>query len=80
MVDSGEIKATAIFGRIEPDQIQPASIDLRLGEYAYRVETSFLPGRDVKVLDKMQAERKTRLTEDERAQILVFLQGPGASR
>jgi hypothetical protein len=28
------------------------------------------------VLDKMQAERKTHLTDEERAQILVFLQGP----
>ncbi len=27
-----------------PDQIQPASLDLRLGERAYRVRTSFLPG------------------------------------
>ena len=54
MVAAGEIKASALFGRIEPDQIQPASIDLRLGEYAYRVDTSFLPGRGVKVLDKMR--------------------------
>jgi dCTP deaminase len=28
-----------------PDQIQPASLDLRLGEGAYRVRASFLPGR-----------------------------------
>jgi hypothetical protein len=27
------------------------------------------------VLDKMQAEKKTHLTEEERAQILTFLQG-----
>jgi dCTP deaminase len=27
-----------------PDQIQPASLDLRLGETAYRVRASFLPG------------------------------------
>ena len=26
------------------DQIQPASLDLRLGEVAYRVRASFLPG------------------------------------
>jgi dCTP deaminase len=54
MVDTGEIRAAAILERIEPDQIQPASIDLRLGEFAYRVDTSFLPGRGVKVLDKMR--------------------------
>src|ERR1051325_9955225 len=28
-----------------PDQVQPASLDLRLGEVAYRVRASFLPGR-----------------------------------
>jgi hypothetical protein len=28
-----------------------------------------------KVLDKMQAEKKTHLSDEERAQILVFLQG-----
>ena len=27
-----------------PDQIQPASLDLRLGAVAYRVRASFLPG------------------------------------
>ena len=34
--------------RLEPplddEQIQPASLDLRLGEWAYRVRASFLPG------------------------------------
>jgi len=39
---------------ILPDQIQPASIDLRLGPVAYRVRASFLPGPDSTVLDKMQ--------------------------
>ncbi len=53
MVDGGEIRATEIFREIESDQIQPASIDLRLGPYAYPVDTSFLPGRGVKVLEKM---------------------------
>ncbi len=28
----------------QPDQIQPASLDLRLGDIAYRVRASFLPG------------------------------------
>jgi dCTP deaminase len=36
------------------DQIQPASIDLRLGPTAYRVRASFLPGPESTVLDKMQ--------------------------
>ncbi len=34
-------------------QIQPASLDLRLGERAYRVSTSFLPGRGRKVADRL---------------------------
>ena len=54
MVGSGEISATEILERIEPDQIQPASIDLRLGRYAYPVDTSFLPGRGTRVLEKMR--------------------------
>ena len=38
---------------IEDDQIQPASIDLRLGEVAYRVRASFLPGPRASVRDKL---------------------------
>jgi dCTP deaminase len=34
-------------------QIQPASIDLRLGELAYRVRASFLPGARASVRDKL---------------------------
>jgi dCTP deaminase len=54
MVQNGEIKSAQILKSIEADQIQPASIDLRLGEFAYPVDTSFLPGRGTKVLDKMR--------------------------
>jgi dCTP deaminase len=54
MVDAGDIRTSEIFERIEPDQIQPASIDLRLGTYAYPVDTSFLPGRNVRVMDKLR--------------------------
>jgi Dihaem cytochrome c len=31
------------------------------------------------ILDKMQAEKKTRLSPEERAQILVYLQGSAAA-
>ncbi len=31
--------------KLDADQIQPASLDLRLGEVAYRVRASFLPGK-----------------------------------
>src|SRR5438132_712754 len=45
-----EIQASA---PIEDDQIQPASLDLRLGEVAYRVRASFLPGPRASVRDKL---------------------------
>jgi len=37
----------------EHDQIQPASIDVRLGEIAYRVRASFLPGPDATVAERI---------------------------
>ena len=40
---------------IAADQIQPASLDLRLGSVAHRVRSSFLPGRDCTVADKLAA-------------------------
>lgn len=36
------------------DQIQPASIDLRAGRFAYRVRASFLPGQDATVMAKVK--------------------------
>jgi dCTP deaminase len=38
---------------ILPDQIQPASLDLRLGTVAYRVRASFLAGNGAKVADRL---------------------------
>jgi dCTP deaminase len=46
----GEVLASEPIG---DDQIQPASIDLRLGEVAYRVRASFLPGARASVADKL---------------------------
>jgi dCTP deaminase len=40
-------------GAIDPTQIQPASLDLRLGPTAYRIRASFLPGEDRTVEDKL---------------------------
>jgi dCTP deaminase len=37
------------------DQIQPASLDLRLGKVAYRVRASFLPGPQAKVSERIAA-------------------------
>ncbi|WP_136645446.1 2'-deoxycytidine 5'-triphosphate deaminase [Tabrizicola sp. YIM 78059] len=39
---------------IREDQIQPASLDLRLGPVAYRVRASFLAGRGRKVADRLE--------------------------
>src|SRR3954471_12157494 len=39
---------------IGDDQIQPASIDLRLGDVAHRVRASFLPGTRHTVRDKLE--------------------------
>jgi len=39
---------------ILPDQIQPASLDLRLGAEAYRVRASFLPGPESTVMERVQ--------------------------
>ncbi|HTV33569.1 MAG TPA: 2'-deoxycytidine 5'-triphosphate deaminase [Methylocella sp.] len=40
---------------IEEKQLQPASLDLRLGDWAYRVRASFLPGPGHAVMDRLQA-------------------------
>ena len=37
------------------DQVQPASLDLRLGQIAYRLRASFLPGAGVRVEDRLDA-------------------------
>lgn len=53
-----EIKRLVEIGRIGPNvplsQIQPASIDLRLGREAYRVQASFLRGNSTTLLNKVQ--------------------------
>jgi dCTP deaminase len=38
---------------VDDGQIQPASLDLRLGTRAYRVRASFLPGKEKTVLDQL---------------------------
>jgi len=50
MVNRGAIKGQAI----EPEQFQPASLDLRLGRRAYRVRASFLPGPNATVMDRVK--------------------------
>ncbi|MEA2901603.1 MAG: dCTP deaminase [Actinomycetota bacterium] len=43
-VDAGHVDASEL--RIAKESIQPASLDLRLGESAFRIRCSFLPGAD----------------------------------
>ena len=52
MLSNGEISTMLM--PMDHDQVQPASIDLRLGHFAYPVDTSFLPGKGMKVLDKLK--------------------------
>jgi dCTP deaminase len=49
---AGAILAATPFA---PGQIQPASLDLRLGHVAYRVRASFLPGPGIPVADRIAA-------------------------
>jgi dCTP deaminase len=50
---------------LDQDQIQPASLDLRLGEWAWRVRASFLPGPKAKVAERLEmlALHKIPLTD-----------------
>lgn len=50
LIESGEIAADT---PIPEGQVQPASLDLRLGAVAYRVRASFLPGRHATVQQKI---------------------------
>src|SRR3954467_13333433 len=51
LANSGAILPSYAF---DPDQIQPASLDLRLGEIAYRVRASFLPGPRTTVAERIE--------------------------
>jgi dCTP deaminase len=51
MLREGQIAAAP---ETVPDQVQPASLDLRLGPVAYRVRASFLPGAGTTVMEKLK--------------------------
>ncbi len=53
MLASGQIVAAEGAQTILPQQIQPASLDLRLGARAYRVRASFLPGAKSTVAERL---------------------------
>jgi len=52
MIAAGEIMGAP---DIDANQIQPASLDLRLGKVAYRIRASFLPGPNATVRGKLEA-------------------------
>jgi dCTP deaminase len=51
LIEAGKI---VVAKRPDPDQVQPASLDLRLGEIAYRVRASFMPGPAMAVADRLK--------------------------
>ena len=65
LVHTGAVAASA---PIEPTQLQPASLDLRLSGEAYRVRASFLPGQGAGVFERLRSLNPER----------VSLQGEGA--
>lgn len=58
LIAQGNIRATP---SINPDHVQPASLDLRLGDIAHRVRASFLPGPNATVADKIKELRMARV-------------------
>jgi dCTP deaminase len=46
LINNGKVRSSPA---IKEEQVQPASIDLRLGKVAYRVEASFLPNRSTTI-------------------------------
>jgi dCTP deaminase len=51
LVEAGQVRLAA---PLIDGQVQPASLDLRLGPRAIRVRASFLPGRRMRVADKLE--------------------------
>jgi dCTP deaminase len=52
LIEAGAVRLAAPCGS---DQVQPASLDLRLGDVAIRVRASFLPGPDSSIEDRLAA-------------------------
>ena len=50
LIAAGHITATP---PVAPEQIQPSSLDLRIGPVAYRIRASFLSSRNSRVIDKL---------------------------
>ncbi len=54
--------AVAAAAPIEAAQLQPASLDLRLGTEAFRVRASFLPGKRASVADRLKSLNPERVS------------------
>ncbi|WCR10112.1 2'-deoxycytidine 5'-triphosphate deaminase [Paracoccus stylophorae] len=61
LIDRGAIAADP---PILPEQIQPASLDLRLGATAYRLRASFLAGRGHRIADRLAELRMHQMDLD----------------
>jgi dCTP deaminase len=59
LIASGAIAAERV---IEPAQLQPASLDLRLGKEAFRLRASFLPGRTHNVRERLDSLGPERIS------------------
>src|SRR5262245_12821665 len=57
----GKVDAT---NEILGDQIQPASLDLRLGSRAFRIKASFLPGRSQSVAQQLEKLKQHEFSLD----------------
>jgi dCTP deaminase len=78
-IDKGFIDAGEY--RIQPSNVQPASLDLRLGEVAYRIRASFLPDTrpvDVKlkdlVIDELDLRREGAVLETNRPYLIPLIE------
>ena len=69
LVESGRISG---INKIQEEQIQPSSLDLRLGPIAYRVQASFLPGPNSTVESKV---KELVMTEIDLRRPTVFEKG-----
>jgi dCTP deaminase len=58
LIAAGHITANPPVG---PDQIQPSSLDLRIGSVAYRIRASFLSSRNARVIDKLEEHHLYKL-------------------
>jgi dCTP deaminase len=55
---------------IEDGQLQPASLDLRLGHVAYRIRASFLPGKERSVAEQLAALKSDEISLDGNGAVL----------